>query len=324
MRTLTIALAALAAIVIGLFAFTHFAPERATAILVNLDRTRSGLTRKQIDLPNGLRYVYLEGGQGEPLMLLHGFGADKENFTRVARHLTPHYHVIVPDQIGFGESSHPQRGDYSPVTQANNLHGLALALGIKQLDLGGSSMGGQIALTYASLYPTEVSSLWLLAPAGIWSAPPSELARSILTGGKNNLMTKNEEEFAQLFKFVMNDPPYIPRFVKNVMAQEDIVNYDLHLRIFEQIKNDDTLEKRVAGLPTPTLIVWGEQDRALNIATAAVLHKLLPRSQVITIPGVGHLPMIERDGQVAADYIRFRNGVGKIDRRDAPHAPSTG
>ena len=82
-------------------------------------------------------------------------------------------------------------------------------------------------------------------------------------------------------------------------------------RIFEQIKNDNTLEKRVAGLQTPALIVWGEQDRALHVGSAVVLHKLLPRSQVITLPGVGHLPMIERDGQVAADYINFRTGLAR-------------
>ena len=311
MRILKSSVAALAAVMIGLFAFTYFAPERATAIILDLDRTRSGLTRKQIDLPNGLHYVYLEGGQGEPLLLLHGFGADKDNFTRVARYLTPHYRVIVPDQIGFGESSHPLQAAYTPLAQANNLHALARQLGIKQLHLGGSSMGGQIALTYAALYPTEVSSLWLLAPAGIWSAAPSELAKNVLSGGKNDLMAKNEEQYAQLFNFVMSDPPYVPRFVKNVMAQEGIVNYDLHARIFDEIKNDDTLEKRIAGLQTPSLIVWGEQDRALNVGSAAVLHKLLPRSQVITIPGVGHLPMIERDGQVAVDYIKFRAGLAK-------------
>ena len=309
MRRLKISLAALAAIMLGLFAWTYFAPERATAFLLELDRNRSGLSRKQIELPGSLRYVSLEGGQGEPLLLLHGFGADKDNFTRVARQLTPHYRVIVPDLLGFGESSHPAQADYTALAQANRLHVLAQALGIGRLHLGGSSMGGQIALIYASAYPSEVGSLWLLAPAGIWSAPPSELAKNILSSGQNHLIARNEQEFAQLFKFVMTDPPYIPRFVQNVMAQENIVNYDLHRRIFEQTKNDNTLEQRVAGLSTPSLIVWGEQDRALHVGSAAVLHKLLPRSQVITLPGVGHLPMIERDGQVAADYLAFRAGL---------------
>ena len=306
MLLLEICLAALAAITLGLSAGIYFAPERTTAFLFGLDRSRSGLTRKQIDLPGGLRYVYLEGGQGEPLMLLHGFGGDKNHFTRVARHLTPHYRVIVPDQIGFGESSHPPAADYSPVAQATRLHALALALGIGRLHLRGSSMGGQIALSYAALYPSEVGSLWLLAPAGVWSAPLSELANGIQGGGKNMLMANSEEEFAQLFKFVMSRQPFIPRFIKDSMAQEGIVHYDLHARIFEQMLGDITLEQRVAGLTTPTLIVWGEQDRVLHVGGASVLRQLLPRSQVIIMPGVGHLPMLERDRQAGADYLSFR------------------
>jgi pimeloyl-ACP methyl ester carboxylesterase len=65
------------------------------------------------------------------------------------------------------------------------------------------------------------------------------------------------------------------------------------------------VEKRVKGLAIPTLIVWGEKDRVFNVATAEVLHKLMPRSQVIIMPNVGHLGMIERPRQSAEDYLRF-------------------
>ena len=63
------------------------------------------------------------------------------------------------------------------------------------------------------------------------------------------------------------------------------------------------------GLPTPALIVWGDKDRTLNVGGAGVLHKLLPRSQVVIMGGVGHLPMIERPQQSAADYLQFRAGL---------------
>lgn len=311
MRILRFSLAAVALLMAGLFALTVAAPGPFSDTILDYERTRSGLVRKQIDLPGGLRYVYLEGGKGEPLMLLHGFGADKDNFTRVARHLTPHYRVIVPDHIGFGESSHPAQADYTAAAQAARLHALAQALGVQHPHLAGSSMGGQIALSYAARYPAEVGSLWLLAPAGIWRAPPSELARSIAAGGKNLLMARNEEEFVQLFSYVMSDPPYMPRFMKYQMAQEGIVHYDLHARIFSQLTGDDTLERRVTGLTVPTLIVWGERDRVLNAGGGELLHQLLPNSQLITLPGIGHLPMLERDERVAADYLRFRGALPK-------------
>ena len=94
----------------------------------------------------------------------------------------------------------------------------------------------------------------------------------------------------------------------NVMARDRIRNYALEERIFKQLKGD-SVEKRVTDMTTPTLIVWGEKDRGINVATATVLHKLLPNSRVVTMPGIGHLPMIERPQQSAEDYLRFRTSL---------------
>ena len=303
-----IVMAVLALIIISILAgigFVYVAPEKATTLAIDLERKRAGLSRKEIDLPGGLHYAYLEGGQGEPLMLLHGFGANKDNFIRVARFLTPHYRVIIPDHLGFGESGHPLDADYRASAQAVRLRNLALALGITKLHLGGSSMGGHISMMYASLYPAEVQSLWLLDPGGIWSAPPGEVNKVITTTGKNPLMAKNEDEFAQIFSFVMADPPFIPRPILNVMAQERILNYELEKQIFKELINDSA-EKYVTGLKTPALIVWGDKDRAINVATAEILHGLMPNSRVIIMPGIGHLPMIEQPRKASEDYLKFR------------------
>ena len=305
MRIVKLVVMALAALVLAAVGFVYIAPEKATHFAITLERQRAGLVRKQIELPGGLRYVYLEGGQGEPLLLLHGFGADKDNFVRAARFLTPHFHVIVPDQIGFGESAHPLQADYAPIAQSKRLRALMQALGIKNIHLGGSSMGGHIALTYAALYPEEVQSLWLLDSAGVWTAPESELQKIIRQTGHNPLMARNEDEFAATFAFVMNDPPFIPRPMLNVLARERIRNFALEERIFSQLKAD-SIEQRIRGLSTPTLIVWGEKDRGINVATANILHTLLPNSQLILMRGIGHLPMIERPQQSAEDYLRFR------------------
>ncbi len=175
----------MAALVIGVIGFVYWAPEKVISFAINAERNRSGLLRKEIDLPGGLHYVYLEGGKGETLMLLHGLGANKDSFTKVAHFLTPHYHVIVPDDIGFGESSHPQEVDYAPPAQAERLRAFAHALGIARLHLGGNSMGGQIAMTYAARYPAEVASLWLLDPSGVWSAPKTEFMKTIAKTGRN-------------------------------------------------------------------------------------------------------------------------------------------
>lgn len=293
----------------ALVAFVYIAPEKAAKIAVEGERDRAGLARKTVTLPDGLEYVYLDGGQGEPLMLLHGFGANKDNFTRVAKFLTPHYRVIVPDHIGFGESSHPQDADYSPLAQVERLRALAQALQVQGLHLGGSSMGGHIAASYAAKYPAEVKSLWLLDPGGVWSAPKSDLALLIEQTGRNPLMAKNEEEFEQIFHFAMNDPPFIPRPFLKVFAQERIRNFDLEARIFQQIRGD-SIEARVKGLQTPALIVFGDKDRAIHPKSGEILQQLMPASQLITMPDIGHLPMLENPKQSAADYLAFRRGLG--------------
>ncbi|MGB9148761.1 MAG: alpha/beta hydrolase [Burkholderiales bacterium] len=308
MTILIVIIAAMAMFAIAATGFVYLAPEKAMRLAIDAERRRAGLVRKQIDLPGGLHYAYLEGGEGEPLMLLHGFGANKDNFTRVARLLTSHYRVIVPDHIGFGESAHPPDADYSPAGQAIRLRALAKALGIEKLHLGGSSMGGHIALTYAALYPAEVNSLWLIDSGGAWTAPASEMAALLNETGQNPLMAKSEEEFAGIFSFVMSDRPFILRPMLNVLARERMRNFALEDRIFRRIKAD-SVEARIDGMTTPTLIVWGEKDRVIHVETAGILHKLLPNSRVIMMPGIGHLPMIERPRQCAEDYLYFREAL---------------
>lgn len=306
MRMLRSLVLAVAAFAIAFVAFFQLAPETATRLALAAERHRSGLERKEIDLPSGLHYAYLDGGAGEPILLLHGFGADKDNFTRVARYLTERHRVVVPDHVGFGESSHLPEADYTARAQAERLHDLARALGLGRVHLGGSSMGGHIALAYAAAWPDEVASLWLLDPGGVWSGPPSELEAVIRQTGRNPLMARSEDEFAEVYAFVMSQPPYVPRAVLDVMARERIRNFALEEKIFQQIRSDpDRIEDRIRGLPTPALIVWGREDRAIHVGTADVLRGLLPRSEVIVMDRIGHLPMIEAPGRSAADYLAF-------------------
>ena len=271
-----------------------------------LERSRAGLVRKEIALADGTRIVYLDGGSGAPLLLVHGFGADKDNFTRVARYLTPHYRVIAPDLVGFGESSHRADIDYHYAAQAARLHDFTQALGLARYDLGGNSMGGGIAMSLAAQHPQEVASLWLIDCAGIAAAPPSELARIVTTTGANPLIITTESDFPAFLNFVMSDPPYIPGSVMNVMARERMANQPLERQVFAQIATD-SVDEAVRGLATPTLVVWGDEDRALSVGTVPVLKALLPNAQAIVMPHVGHAPMIERPRQSAEDYLRFRD-----------------
>lgn len=311
MRLIKILLLVLFLAAMGLYYFVYVESTRATDYFVRYERESAKLVRKEITLSDGMNYVYLEGGKGEPLILLHGFGADKDSFTRIAKYLTFHYHVIIPDLLGFGESSHPTNVDwshtvdYSARAQAGRVRDLALALGLKSVHLGGNSMGGQIALAYAAAYPGEVNSLWLFSPAGMWSAPQSELAKIVEGQQRNVLLIRNVDDFSHAFNFVMSKPPFIPRPILNVLAQNSIKNEKLSERIFYQITHD-SIEQRVTGLKTPALIIWGNQDRVISPLTADILYKRMPKSRVIIMDGIGHMPMLENPEQCAEDYLYFR------------------
>lgn len=308
MRIVKITLSLIGILLLSSVGFVYLAPEQATEMVVELKRVDAGISRKQISLSNGDKYIYLDGGTGEPLLLLHGFGANKDNFTDVAKYLTQSYRVIIPDHIGFGESDRPASADYSPLKQAERLREFVQLLGLDRIHVGGNSMGGQIAMTYAAIYPQSVKSMWLLDPAGIWSAPEGELSKIIRTTGENPLLAKNEKEFSEVVDFVMNQPPYIPRPILDVMAQERISNIVLERNIFEQIIADPT-ESRISGLKVPTLIVWGQEDRAISVKTVPILQKLLPNSQAIVMQEIGHLPMLEAPEKTATDYLKFRTGL---------------
>jgi pimeloyl-ACP methyl ester carboxylesterase len=163
-------------------------------------------------------------------------------------------------------------------------------------------------MSYAAQHPQEVHSLWLIDCAGIAGAPPSELEKIVTSTGRNPLMITQESDFPAFLKFVMSDPPYIPGSVMNVMARERIANQAVENKVFAQIATD-TVSDAIRGLPTPTLIVWGDEDRALSVGTVPILKTLLPNAQAVVMPHIGHAPMLERPQQSAEDYLRFRAQV---------------
>lgn len=296
-------------VAVALTAVIEIIPEDLTNIAVNAKRSAAGLEKYSIQLDDGTEYVYLDSeptAQPEkPVMvLLHGFGADKDNFTVVAPFLVDQYRLVIPDHQGFAESSKDIDGDYSPKAQAARLQKLFAKLGLTEFVLGGSSMGGQIALTYAALNSNQVNALWLLDPAGIQTGPMSEMVEIIVDTGINPLLVRTVSDYRSVFDFVMSQPPYVPGFMLDVKGQTRADNFELEQRIFNQIRAFDVTET-IRDLPVPSLIVWGEEDRVLHPGAAEMLGAVIPKHQIIKMPGIGHLPMLEAPEQTAKDLKTF-------------------
>ncbi|HJQ82435.1 MAG TPA: alpha/beta hydrolase, partial [Candidatus Binatia bacterium] len=248
----------------------------------------------------------------EPLLLVHGIGADKDNFSPIAPYLRGLGRVIVPDLPGFGESSKPSDGDYSIETQADRLRELVDGLGLPAVHLGGSSMGGAIVLAFALRHPERVRSLWLLAPAGVAAAAESEMFRRHRERGEFALFARTPAEYAEVMRICFTRPPFVPHSVRRRLAGEAMRNWSLHTRIFgDLLAGASAIEEAVAGLAIPALIVWGEADRVLDVSGAEILHRALPQSRLVRMPDIGHLPMIEAPRRVAADYRAFRASLAE-------------
>jgi pimeloyl-ACP methyl ester carboxylesterase len=266
---------------------------------------RAGLESTSTEV-GGHRIVYLVGGRGEPLILLHGFAADKSNWVRVGAYLTPDFRVIAPDLPGFGESTRDPSSRYAVPNQVDRVHALVAALGFHDVCVAGNSMGGAIAGVYAARYPQEVKCLWLLAPAFVESAKPSELDER-LDRGENPLLVDDVDGFERLLDFVFVKRPAIPPAVERYLAEQAI----LHRAFNEKIGRDPVaaplaLENEVKGLPVPTLILWGDHDRLVDVSGADILKSMLPKAEVVVLPDVGHVPMVERPEESAKAFLRFR------------------
>ena len=285
-----------------------------TQKIIQYERSKSDLEVKSLTLASGDKMVYAENDNvmGEPLLLIHGFGGNKDNFTRIADKLEG-YHLIIPDLLGFGESSKPMTADYRADAQATRLHELMQAKGLaSNTHVGGNSMGGAISVAYAAKYPKEVKSLWLIDTAGFWSAGvPKSLEGATLEN--NPLLINSKEDFYKMYDFIMYKPPYIPKSVKAVFAQERINNKALDAKILEQIVTDNVEEraKIIAKYNIPTLVVWGDKDQVIKPETTELIKQIIPQAQVIIMPEVGHVPMVEAVKDTANDYKAFRDGLKK-------------
>jgi pimeloyl-ACP methyl ester carboxylesterase len=110
---------------------------------------------------NGINIHYVTGGQGEPLLLIHGFGQNWYMWNRLLPELSKYFSVIAPDLPGVGESDKPD-GGYDKKTLAADLHGLMKQLGYNKINVVGHDIGLMVAYAYAAQFGDEVKKVALL------------------------------------------------------------------------------------------------------------------------------------------------------------------
>lgn len=295
-------LAALALIVLVSLVF----PAEVTALGMWVERRFSGLTLRRAHV-DGFDIPYLEGGSGEPLLLIHGFGGDKDNFTRVARFLTPHYRVIIPDLPGFGDATRDPKASYTIADQVGRVHTLVRQLGIERLHLAGCSMGGFISAQFCAPYGHMVDSVWLIDPSGTDASYQTPMVQHYLATGEMPLLVHKVSDFEGMIDATTHVRPFIPRVARTALGLRAVRDLELHTMIMKAIKTGSpVLESMFKPMATPALIMWGAEDKVLSPNAAESFRQLFPTSRVVIMPGLGHLPMVEAPRKAADEYLAFR------------------
>ncbi|UZE96314.1 alpha/beta fold hydrolase [Alkalimarinus alittae] len=275
---------------------------------ISFERKQAQLTAKHIQV-DSLDIAYLEGPRrvgDQTLLLIHGFGAAKENWIRFSAQLTDRFHVVIIDLPGHGESSQDLTFNYGLEHQVEFVHQIVQTLGLGQFNIAGNSMGGAIAALYAANYPNEIRTVALYDPAGIHDVE-SDLEKH-LREGVNPLIVSDTESFERLLKFAMEKPPFIPWPITEAAAAKASQKQKINAKIFTDISSGDRalFKTEIAKINTPTLIIWGTEDRVINVKNADAFEQLIKGSTKIIMQGIGHVPMMEvpkESAEMLADFV---------------------
>lgn len=253
--------------------------------------------------------VYFKGGRGPHMVLVHGFGASKENWLALAPRLMKHYTVWIPDLIGFGESSRPDSGSFSINAQATRLINWLDAMGVNQFHVMGNSMGGYLAGALAANYADRVQSACLLNPAGVKGAEHTVIAKVFLEEGRIILSPSNFKEYQQIVDLCFNGaPPAMPGFMRQYFGRICVQNKPLLDRIFMEFVNPDanaSLNDLVASTQVPLMVVWGDSDLLVHSSGLALLKQANPAIVDLMLENTGHCPMVDRASLVYKAHLQF-------------------
>ena len=279
---------------------------------IAMERQKAGLTEKTIQV-DGMDISYLESERKpgtESVVLIHGFGAIKENWLRMAAHMTEKSHVVVLDLPGHGKSTKEMDRLYTIEAQANYVKKILAAMNLDKVHMAGNSMGGAISSVFAARYPEAVKTVTLFDPAGIFDveAPMQEA----LKAGKNPLIVNDEKSFDQLVDFAMEKPPIIPWPISSVVAERAIAKQTINKKIFDDIKSQKVQDFKVeiVKIKAPVQIIWGTEDRVIAVGNAQVFDELIPDSTLNIYQGLGHVPMMEVPKRSASDMLSFMEKRG--------------
>src|SRR6266849_3675795 len=273
---------------------------------------------------NGIRMHYVRGGEGEPLVLLHGFPETWYAWRKVLPSLAKHYTVIAPDLRGAGQSDAAPTG-YDDVTMSEDIRGLVQQLGLGPINLVGHDIGLMVAYAYAARYPNDVKHLALLeAPI----PDESVYSYSALTANGPGLWWFGFFSTPQMPEKLLqgHESDFLTLFFQNsvpVQVQGSITKAEIALYTTQNLRNPARLHAQVSyfsalrtdveqvkvygkkKLQMPVLALGADHSLGAAVATQVARYATNVTGGVIT--GSGHWIPEEKPQELVDRLLTFLN-----------------
>jgi len=270
----------------------------------------SGKPRTGFAEVSGTKLHYEVAGQGPPMLMLHAGVGDSRMWDYQWEEFASHYRVIRTDLRGFGKTVVlPGRFSYH-----EDLAALLRHLGEETAFVIGLSFGGLVAIDFALAYPEMVSALVLGAPAVSGWEPSEELER--FSTEEDRLLERGDLEGATELNLRMwvDGPQRSPDQVDaGVRERVRKMQMDVFTVVVPDDAEDEPLEppamERLEEIRVPTLIIIGELDQPDFLEIADTLATRIPGAEKVVVPGVAHLPSMEKPDQlnrIVLDFLKRR------------------
>lgn len=304
-RLLTVGLVFLLSFLLGGALLVYFAPFWLIERMTDVYLIKNGVHQREV-MVDGHRIHYLEaapaqnGSADKPVVLVHGLGARASDWAALIPALAHHgYHVYALDLLGYGRSDKPFHGDMSLSTEERIVSGFIATLRLQQPDLGGWSMGGWIAAKLALDEPAKVRRLMLFDSAGMYMTIdfPITLFSPTDRAGFDMLVDRIEPNR----HFVHVPAVTIPGLLRTFQRGRWFVNSSLS----SMLDGREVLDFRMHRLKMPVLLVWGTEDKLTPVSGGERMHKTVPQSVLVELPGCGHLAIVECASTAIPPVMQF-------------------
>ncbi len=267
------------------------------------------------DQANELQLASNSIGTGDPVLLIHGFGASSYSWRHIVEPLAHKYRIITIDLKGFGESPKPRDDAYSVYEQARLVRNFILENNLKDLHIVGHSYGGGVALAtsiyLSTSHPNLQKSLVLIDSIAYPQDLPDfvkVLATPIL-GPLVIYALPNTFQVKNLLKKVYFNDALIPQDAIEHYANDlskPNAKYAVLASVQQMLPKDlQQFSDNYINLTIPSLIIWSREDEIVPLAIGKRLHENLPNSKLVIMSGVGHAVQEEKPRLVLPHLQQF-------------------